>query len=60
MRTIRYYAAAKNERGAIGQLLVTVEPGRASKQEWTGKEYRSKAECVKDLERLNVRERHDA
>lgn len=54
MRTIRYHAVARTANGRIGQLIVTREPGRPMRQEWTGVVYADDATADADLARLNT------
>lgn len=58
MKTITYYAVARNEENKVAQLLVTrvmAGPGVcvSMTQEWTGVTYRNEREAMKDTGRLN-------
>lgn len=53
----QFYAAAKNDAGQIGQVLVTrrwtAENSEPVSQQWTGKVYRSQSAAERDLAGLN-------
>jgi hypothetical protein len=51
---ISYYAAARNQKDEIEQILVTIENGKSTQQR-TGKTYATQRECEFDLTRLNCR-----
>ena len=48
-----YYACARNDKGQLEQLLVTVNNGTFT-QKWTGKIYKSEKDARDDLIYLNT------
>lgn len=51
---MQFYGKALNAKGRIAQVLVTKEPGKPMRQEFTGKIYRSDREADHDLVALNT------
>jgi len=53
VKTLHYYACARNDKGEIEQLLVTKPAGMVSSQLWTGKIYKDEKEALTHLGKLN-------
>ena len=63
MKTLTYFAFAKNADGKLEQLRVSrVQDGNrrvSSSQEWTGVIYKTPAEALEDTGRLNASARFE-